>query len=194
MGRFLNADAFASTGQGLLGNNMFAYCGNCPGNYSDPSGNLYQSFHWQIDLLFFEGFGGIRIPSRAPIVVDVSVSGPVRGTPEYWKVGVTFVADPVSTEINMYFHAGMGFGYVPEKSASVSVGKVRNYSEPSDYSGWSYDVFAAYNMGLDHSWNPAVPYDSATKTTSVTFSSGPSFGFGSDYYLPAICIVDWGNP
>ena len=29
-GRFLNADALASTGQGLLGNNMFAYCGNNP--------------------------------------------------------------------------------------------------------------------------------------------------------------------
>ena len=30
LGRFLNADAFASTGQGLLGNNMFAYCLNNP--------------------------------------------------------------------------------------------------------------------------------------------------------------------
>ena len=38
MGRFINADAFTSTGQGLLGNNMFAYCGNNPVNYEDPSG------------------------------------------------------------------------------------------------------------------------------------------------------------
>jgi len=30
IGRFLNADAFAATGQGVLGNNMFAYCGNNP--------------------------------------------------------------------------------------------------------------------------------------------------------------------
>jgi RHS repeat-associated protein len=30
IGRFLNADAYASTGQGLLGNNMFAYCLNNP--------------------------------------------------------------------------------------------------------------------------------------------------------------------
>ena len=30
LGRFVNADAFASTGQGILGNNMFAYCGNNP--------------------------------------------------------------------------------------------------------------------------------------------------------------------
>ena len=30
MGRFINADAYASTGQGILGNNMFAYCLNNP--------------------------------------------------------------------------------------------------------------------------------------------------------------------
>lgn len=43
MGRFINADAFTSTGQGLLGNNMFAYCNNNPVNYSDSSGNLPQA-------------------------------------------------------------------------------------------------------------------------------------------------------
>ena len=39
MGRFLNADAFAATGQGLLGNNMFAYCNNCPVFYTDDAGS-----------------------------------------------------------------------------------------------------------------------------------------------------------
>jgi len=38
VGRFLNADAFASTGQGILGNNMFAYCLNNPVNSHDPTG------------------------------------------------------------------------------------------------------------------------------------------------------------
>lgn len=42
VGRFLNADAFASTGQGLLGNNMFAYCGNNPVIRIDPNGCLPQ--------------------------------------------------------------------------------------------------------------------------------------------------------
>ena len=40
MGRFLNADAFTSTGQGLLGNNMFAYCNNNPVNMIDHAGTL----------------------------------------------------------------------------------------------------------------------------------------------------------
>ena len=38
IGRFINADGYVSTGQGLLGNNMFAYCGNNPINRKDPSG------------------------------------------------------------------------------------------------------------------------------------------------------------
>ena len=36
--RFINADAFASTGQGFLGYNMFAYCNNNPIIYRDQAG------------------------------------------------------------------------------------------------------------------------------------------------------------
>ena len=36
--RFINADSYGSTGQGFLGTNMFAYCGNNPVNHIDPSG------------------------------------------------------------------------------------------------------------------------------------------------------------
>ena len=39
LGRFINADAYASTGQGILGNNMFAYCLNDPVILVDNSGN-----------------------------------------------------------------------------------------------------------------------------------------------------------
>ena len=36
--RFINPDAYASTGQGILGTNMFAYCGGNPVNNFDSSG------------------------------------------------------------------------------------------------------------------------------------------------------------
>jgi len=41
MGRFINADGFASTGQGILGNNMFAYCCNNPIIRADSAGNFF---------------------------------------------------------------------------------------------------------------------------------------------------------
>ena len=43
MGRFINADGFTSTGQGILGNNMFAYCANTPVQYVDPEGQRIEA-------------------------------------------------------------------------------------------------------------------------------------------------------
>ena len=37
--RFVNADTYASTGQGFAGTNMFAYCNNAPVVFSDPTGH-----------------------------------------------------------------------------------------------------------------------------------------------------------
>ena len=39
-GRFINADGYVSTGQGILGGNMFTYALNNPLLYSDHSGNF----------------------------------------------------------------------------------------------------------------------------------------------------------
>ena len=39
--RFINTDGYVSTGQGVLGNNMFAYCGNNPVNYLDYTGEWF---------------------------------------------------------------------------------------------------------------------------------------------------------
>ena len=41
--RFISADVYASTGQGFVGTNMFAYCNNRPIINSDPSGHALRS-------------------------------------------------------------------------------------------------------------------------------------------------------
>ena len=41
LGRFINADAFASTGKNPLDSNMFAYCGNNPVSRNDDGGELW---------------------------------------------------------------------------------------------------------------------------------------------------------
>ena len=40
LGRFLNADVYQDTQQGVVGANMFAYCNNNPVNLSDPQGEF----------------------------------------------------------------------------------------------------------------------------------------------------------
>ena len=49
VGRFLNADALISTGQGLLGNNMFAYCNNNPCNKADDGGHCSFFLFFKMD-------------------------------------------------------------------------------------------------------------------------------------------------
>lgn len=55
VGRFLNADAYVSTGQGILGNNMFAYCGNNPINGIDPLGRWTLSFGFGLSAFLGAG-------------------------------------------------------------------------------------------------------------------------------------------
>ena len=43
IGRFINADSYVSTGQGFLGYNMFAYCGNNPICQTDYTGTMTAS-------------------------------------------------------------------------------------------------------------------------------------------------------
>ena len=43
--RFINADSYASTGDGFTGLNMFAYCNNNPANRIDPDG--HDSYVWE---------------------------------------------------------------------------------------------------------------------------------------------------
>ena len=62
IGRFINADAFASTGQGILGNNMFAYCLNNPVANADPHGR------WTVGVSFG---GNITIGLGASISIGV---------------------------------------------------------------------------------------------------------------------------
>ena len=56
IGRFLNADAFASTGQGILGANMFAYCGNEPINNLDSAGLFFVELWYYLFLTSDYGF------------------------------------------------------------------------------------------------------------------------------------------
>ena len=67
-GRFLNADAFASTGQGVLGNNMFAYCNNNSVNATDKNGKAPDTAAgWigeEIGKFIYELITGEDHPSR----------------------------------------------------------------------------------------------------------------------------------
>ena len=55
MGRFINGDGLVSTGQGLLGNNMFTYCNNNPVTCRDSAGRWTQGI--SVGASVYLGFG-----------------------------------------------------------------------------------------------------------------------------------------
>ena len=49
--RFISADGYVSTGQGILGNNMFAYCNNDPVNNVDPEGDNFWKNYFSLAVI-----------------------------------------------------------------------------------------------------------------------------------------------
>ena len=79
IGRFLNPDSYPSTGQGIIGNNMFAYCGNNPVKRVDAEGYLWDLV-WDVVSLGFSIAEVIQNPDDpmawvglAGDVIDVAV-------------------------------------------------------------------------------------------------------------------------
>ena len=51
--RFINADSYASTGQGIAGTNMFAYCNNNPVRYVDSEGTEAELLEWWTGFMWW---------------------------------------------------------------------------------------------------------------------------------------------
>lgn len=92
LGRFISSDVLLSTGQGVLGHNAYAYCGNNPVSRIDGSGTSWEEFwEWLSSWLFPSSCGGQADPTAAPTATS---------TPETIVVSVpdpTPSATPVPT-------------------------------------------------------------------------------------------------
>ena len=111
-GRFLNADAFASTGQDLLGNNMFAYCGNNPIARADDGGEFWNYVIGGLVGAVAGGFvAAMNGEGTAGIVIGAVAglaSGLVAASGLGWlaqagiSAGISFTADALNQGIDIY--------------------------------------------------------------------------------------------
>ena len=87
IGRFINADAFVSTGQDIIGCNVFVYCSNNPVLLSDP-------------------FGQRAAPIGAGVQIELSIGGATVGIEVivYWDVEECQNGAPV---IAVYMYGGI---------------------------------------------------------------------------------------
>ena len=90
IGRFINADALVATGQGMLGNNMFAYCSNNPVKNVDHLGYfgicvLSDPMNVNRSLMSPGMFGGGGGGHVADISSSYSVMQNVREYDNWWR-------------------------------------------------------------------------------------------------------------
>ena len=127
MGRFVNADAFASTGQGILGCNMFVYCENNPVGSLDLCGCITYPFgaisEWLTTTLqvldsicgngeyVFSSYSEVTVSvSAAYVVIDAYVvfdrafdSVPfIIGTKAYWEGEYDFPSGTKTVIVNIH--------------------------------------------------------------------------------------------
>ena len=79
MGRFISADSYPTTGQGLLGNNMFAYCGNNPTIRIDSSGQFFNTICGAIVGAIISAATRQENESMGDAIVRGMVTGAIAG-------------------------------------------------------------------------------------------------------------------
>ena len=120
LGRFINADAYASTGQGILGNNMFAYCLNNSVIFSDHSGMIsgYSYIAFSEELPKFDGNRSTYLPpEEKEYIMDVVSAKKILSSEDggYYKgvwihksdllpsgSGVSYVMVAIASDVNDY--------------------------------------------------------------------------------------------
>ena len=169
IGRFINADALVSTGQGILGNNMFAYCLNNPTNYADPTG----TFGWWIIVPVIIGL--------VPLLTGCEDNSESYGAAEEYEYSD-------STKYNCYAHA-LGLyewkyvGGSPDAVKDFSVENVATMVEADILAmGWSIRHLESYDspIGKDEfrialSTGPD-DYHFMVQHSDGTWSHKPGFG------------------
>ena len=213
--RFINADCYVSTGQGILSVNMYAYCGNNPVMGYDPTGHwdwggvilgagiIAGTIYLAAKGLLFDpttiagclSTGGVMVYAAATdsqMVIDIT--GAQQSTiPFYGKSGGTILIDFNKDEMFLYGHVGFGAGY--STGVSYSVGLVSNYEKPEDYSRHFIGGSIGGEFGVNHCWSPEYGYFDAPKATSLTFSKSPGISMGAEYdfYSDPIPLFSWGG-
>ena len=185
-GRFLNADALVSTGQGMLGNNMFAYCNNNPVMYTDPTGEFaISTLIWVLIGVAVSTTAGTIAYGAAtdtPVVLDVSVSAGT-GAGVGVKVGLSIVLDFKNESFGFYPHIGYYYGMKYNTvGGSYSVGLIQNYENEGDYAGPFTSMGGGYLVGGDHCYDPRDSHEDTVKADSITFGNNKGIYYGYDYY------------
>lgn len=163
IGRFINADSYVSTGQDIIGYNMFAYCGNNPITRADLSGQLWGIV---IGVALVVGLvaslSGCSVKSSSKPEPYKSADDAARAFSEQVYSSSSYIRHEYSTEIySRTINGETTYNYNPPRAGtphSASVGNstptgtntvayAHTHPNSNDFSG--ADIRAAENLEID---------------------------------------------
>ena len=161
VGRFINADGYISTGQGLIGYNMYAYCNNNPIMYVDPNGEKTFSITFNLFAGLYKGVG-----------VGVSLATDSKGKFAIQFTQLNMTEEPTN---NIVFVASMGMGVGIQYTNMESIEKLEGPSKSigANFGPGSFDLICeagsnnvvGFAAGVGASVGADVhEYESTTKT------------------------------
>ena len=175
VGRFINADVFVSTGQGIIENNMFAYCLNNPAINIDASGfwaERYSGFSWtntgfnlNVQLCFL---------SQSFCLIYAADIIRMKGQWYWWgkgykKMSVTRIAQ------ELWFHALVYYTGSPVKTILNKVGVSWGWLN----SQLDHASYMEINNNDKRSWVFALVWNSVY---SVKYVMRRTIGYGFPYW------------
>lgn len=103
-GRFINGDGYNATGQGFIGNNMFAYCINNPVNFVDATGQVAEALQAWMASMWWLCIADTTLPvgdiifGLGIVVLGVeAICSPIDATPQVvYDEETTTVVPPIT--------------------------------------------------------------------------------------------------
>ena len=197
IGRWINADGYVSTGQDIIGCNMFAYCGNNPVNRSDPTGQFWNEIWEFIKTVAAETSAAMQTltPAFAGCGVAAAADGPLPFGDAVAIIGVT-VLTVCAVGYGVYQAAKSPVVSVPESEASAGSAVIPEDRKRQAYFTIDPDHFNPIGLTKIHrsgtkngsfvSWmDPNTNIEIFRWDENPNYSNGPHYHiYGMGHYYP----------
>lgn len=164
-GRFINADSKLSTGQGLLGNNMFAYCLNNPVTYCDTEGESATIAGAVIGGIF-GAINGIMSGGSIEEILACAATGAITGAIAGFAADISVASFGVGGAIIASAIAG---GLCSSANSAISQ-SILNDGTVDPWKVASDGIFGAVAGGLCTSMSPLSSFQSLGLREGIAYA------------------------
>ena len=183
-GRFINADGYLSTGQGILGSNAFAYCNNNAVNAQDSNGRFLCTI---VGALVGAVFGGVtaRIEGKTGRAFWASVArGAVSGAVTGFVSDMLIITGGSALVVGVISAVAGGFGnaagaYTEKKVLAAGSGKKVSYTVGDAITDIA--IGTATSIPVAATAAPIVPLmkETVQKAGKKALQKGITFGYAA---------------